>query len=427
MQIGIVGSGYVGTTLAACFADLGHEVMAVVSDESVARKLNNGNAPISDPDLDGLVDRHAGSAFWATTDYDDLIDFGAEAVFLARPTPSNDDGSIDTTDIEADAESLGAVLADFDGRPTVIVRSAVTPGTTEDVVGPALERASDLRVDEGFDLAVNPGFLREGSAVDDFRHPDKLVFGATTDSAFDTLDAVYDPLLDDVDAPVVRTGRREAEMIQYASDAVLATQAALVAELGDACSAHGVDAADVFEAVDIGDRIDAGFLQQGAETGRRYVPNDVTAAGQNSPLLRAAIDVTDAEPQRILDLLDSHLDVEGERVAVLGLASEPDTDAVRNSPAIPVLEGLQERGADIVAYDPNTAATDKIRAHFPDVECLASPSPTLSGARVALVLTDWPKFGELDREFDLMSGSLVIDARRVVERRDGIDYDGLVR
>jgi len=147
--------------------------------------------------------------------------------------------------------------------------------------------------------------------------------------------------------------------------------------------------------------------------------------GYEPALLQAAIDVNDRQPERMLDLLDTHLDVAGERVAVLGLAFKPHTDDVRNSRAIPIIEGLQARGAEVVAYDPDRGAVETMRERFPDVEYLASASPTLSGAQAALVVTDWPEFEALDREFDLMSGDVVIDGRRVVERRDGLTYEGL--
>ncbi|MFB6195781.1 MAG: UDP-glucose 6-dehydrogenase AglM [Haloplanus sp.] len=432
MKIGIVGSGYVGTTIAACFADLGHEVMTVDVDESVVRSLNDGDAPIDEPGLDALLDRHAGSDLWATTDYDDLVDMGPDVIFLALPTPANDDGSIDTAPIEAGVESLGAVLADIEGYPTVVVKSTVVPGTTEDVIGPILERESGERIGEGFGLAMNPEFLREGSAVEDFQHPDKLVFGAADDRALDALDEVYAPLLAEVDAPVVRTGLREAEMIKYANDAFLAAKGGLINELGAICKEYGVDTYEVADAMGLDDRIGERFLRSGVGWGGSCFPKDVSAIvaaareeGYEPELLQAAIDVNDRQPERMLELMDRHVDVEGKRVAVLGLAFKPDTDDIRNSPAIPIIEGLQERGADVIAYDPNPGATDKMRRRFPDVECLASPSPTLSGAHAALVVTGWPEFADLDREFDLMSTPVVVDGRRIVERRDGITYEGL--
>ncbi|WP_248896453.1 UDP-glucose 6-dehydrogenase AglM [Haloplanus halobius] len=434
MNIGIVGSGYVGTTVAACLADFGHEVMTVDVDESTVTALNEGEAPVSEPDLGGLLDRYAGSTLWATTDYDDLVDFGAEVVFLALPTPANEDGSIDTTYVEAGAEALGEVLGDLDGYPTVVVKSTVTPGTTEDVVGPALERTSGLRVAEDFGLAMNPEFLREGSAVADFQNPDKLVFGTSDDGdrALDALEAVYAPILDAQDVPVVRTGLREAELIKYANNAFLAAKVSLINDIGNICKEFGVDAYEVADAIGLDDRISEQFLRSGAGWGGSCFPKDVSAIvaaareqGYDPELLQAAIDVNDRQPQRMLDLMDQHVDVEGERVAVLGLAFKPHTDDVRNSRAIPIVEGLQERGADIIAYDPNPAAADNMRERFPDVEYLASPSPTLSGAHAVLIVTDWPEFSDLDREFDLMSERVVIDGRRVVDRREGITYEGL--
>jgi len=438
MKIGIVGSGYVGTTIAACLADLGHEVMTVDVDESVVRRLNDGQAPISEPGLDDLLGRHAGETLFATTDYADLVEFGAEVVFLALPTPSNDDGSIDTGAVEAGAEALGGVLADLDGYPTVVVKSTVVPGTTEDVIAPILERASGGRGGTDFGLAVNPEFLREGSAVDDFTDPDKLVFGSDDDRAGTALTDVYAPLIGDGDAgdgdgvPVVDTGLREAELIKYANNAFLAAKVSLINELGNVCKEYGVDAYEVADAIGLDDRIGERFLRSGVGWGGSCFPKDVDAivaaareAGYDPQLLQAVIDVNDRQPERMLELMDRHVDVEGERVAVLGLAFKPGTDDVRNSRAIPLIEGLQERGAEVIAYDPNEGARAAMRRRFPDVEYLASPSPTLAGTHAALVVTDWPAFADLDREFDLMATPVVVDGRRIIERRDGITYEGL--
>jgi UDPglucose 6-dehydrogenase len=899
MNIGIVGSGYVGTTIAACLADLGHDVTTVDVDESVVGRLNDGDAPISEPGLDALIDRHAGSSLSATTDYADLA--AVDVVFLALPTPTNDDGSIDTAYVEAGAEALGETLADIDGYPTVVVKSTVVPGTTADVLGPILERESGLRAGADFGLAMNPEFLREGSAVDDFQEPDKLVFGTTDERALDALETVYAPLLDD-GVSVVHTGLSEAEMIKYANNAFLAAKISLINELGNICKEYGVDAYEVADAIGLDDRIGERFLRSGvgwggscltgdqrilakdddgttlitladffdryvadgsvddvsvlsyadgdvefkpvvaatrrpyegtlhtietrmnkevtvthdhpmvvvdddssvvrqahmidegdalpvqtglpvdpvgsfdlidfvaestefdddsvylkvsfeAESvaervkecldeyngrfdydrvhefirndyipldvflefearlpfdrndvalyttvggGQTYVPaviladerfwrfigyylseghintdesgngstprkrvflsfhptdeqeyvsdvesyldalgiryrtdtqetathvevssrvfahflerlgcgtgsysarvpdpayrereanrrallsglfrgdgyieytnhsnavvydygsvseeliqgmqfllhslgivpsyktsqsekstqpahflrvsserqiaelagmflpseqerieqrlasydrniaptgytdggrhttvsvnkvtsqeattevyslevednhtfvttdglvvhncfpkdvNAIVAAarerGYEPALLQAAVDVNDRQPERMLGLLDDHVDVAGERVAVLGLAFKPHTDDVRNSRAIPIIEGLQERGADVIAYDPDQEAVEAMGERFPDVEYLASASATLSGATAALVVTDWPEFSDLDREFDLMSGDVVVDGRRVVERRDGLTYEGL--
>ena len=432
MKLGIIGSGYVGTTAAVCFADLGHEIMIVDVDESTVRRLNEGDAPISEPGLDGPLSRCAGSSLFATTDYEDLVDFGPEVIVLALPTPSNDDGSIDTAVVEAGAESLGAVLGDIEGYPTVVVKSTVVPGTTEDLIGPTLELESGGRIGADFGLAVNPEFLREGSAVGDFTDPDKIVFGTDDNRGLDALESAYAPLLQESDASVVRTGLREAEMIKYANNAFLAAKISLINDIGNICKEYGVDAYEVSEAIGLDDRIGEGFLRSGVGWGGSCFPKDVNAIvaaareeGYDPALLQAAIDVNDRQPQRMLDLLDRHVDVENERVAVLGLAFKPGTDDVRNSRAIPIIEGLHARGASVVAYDPNEGAAARIRKRFPDVEVLASPSPTLSGAAATLVVTGWPAFADLDLEFDLMAGDVVIDGRRIVERRDELTYEGL--
>lgn len=426
MKIGIVGSGYVGTTIGACFADLGHEIMIVDDDDSVVRRLNDGTASFSEPGVDDLLSEYAGVSLLATTDHDDLVGFGAEVIVLALPTRPDDDG-VDTAAVEAGAESLGPVLDAVEGYPTVVVTNAVVPGTTDDVVGPTLELESGGRVGVDFGLATHPEFLREGSAIDDFTAPNRLVFGTDGDDrALDALETVYDPL--DADPAVVRTGLREAEMIKYADSAVRATRASLVDELDDLCDEYGVDAAAMTGAVDLDGRIGADGDGWGVGRSSRDISAIVAAArddGFDPALLGAAVDVDARQPQRMLDRLDHHVDVEGERVAVLGLAFRPETDDIENSRAIPILEGLQARGATVVAYDPNEGAAARIRKQFPDVEVLASPSPTLSGATATLVLTDWPAFADLDLEFDLMSGSVVIDGPGIVERRDGISYEGL--
>ncbi|MFB6107507.1 MAG: UDP-glucose 6-dehydrogenase AglM [Haloplanus sp.] len=429
MHVGIVGSGYVGTTLAACLAELGHDVTNVDVDETVVAALNAGESPVSEPRLDDLVARHAGSTLRASTDYAALAD--CEAVFLALPTPSNDDGSLDAAYVEAGAESLGSVLADSSvSYPVVVVKSTVLPGTTEDVVTPALEAESGLTAGDDFGVAVNPEFLREGSAVADFLDPDKLVFGADDDRAFDALDRLYAPLLDRTDAPVVRTGTREAAMVKYANNAFLATKVSLINELGNVCKEYGVDAYEVAEAIGLDDRIGERFLRSGVGFGGSCFPKDVAALvagarakGYEPELLQAAMNVNDRQPRRMLDLLDRHVDVSGERVAVLGLAFKPHTDDVRNSRAIEVIEGLRDRGAAVVAYDP--VAADNMRERFPDLTCADSAAAALDGASAALVVTDWPAFADLDAEFDAMATPVVVDGRRIIERRDGLVYEGL--
>jgi UDPglucose 6-dehydrogenase len=430
MKVSIVGSGYVGTTVAGCFADLGHEVVAIDVDEDVVATVNDGRAPIHEPGLDELIAEYGGDRLRATTDYAAVRD--TEVTVLALPTPSNDDGSIDRSIVTQGAESVGGALAETDGDHLVVVKSTVVPGTTEEVLVPALEDAAETTVGEGVDVATNPEFLREGSAVSDFLAPDKIVFGAAKEDAVEILRSLFEPLVADADPepPVVETGIREAEIIKYANNAFLAAKVSLINEIGNVCKEYGVDAYEVAEAIGFDDRIGAKFLRSGVGWGGSCFGTDtaaIIAAARDRDydpvMLEAAVEVNDRQPQRLLGLLDDHVDVAGDRAAVLGLSFKPGTDDVRDSRAIPVIEGLLDRGANVAAYDP--VATDSMRERFPDVEYAPSPVEALDGAVAALVVTDWDEFAALDEEFDAMDRPVVVDGRRIVERRDGITYEGL--
>jgi UDPglucose 6-dehydrogenase len=446
MRVTVVGSGYVGTTLAACLADAGHDVTAIDIDPDVVAALNDGRAAIHEPGLDDLLAEHAGDRLRATTEYDGVPD--ADVTFLAIGTPSREDGSIDLGPLTAAAEMTGEALASAgdaasgDGARTdgdaasaadrhlVVVKSTITPpgvGAVREALHAGAGDAAD-RVE----LATNPEFLREGSAVDDFQNPDKLVFGTESDWATERLETLYEPLLaaTDGDVPVVRTDPETAVMIKYANNAFLASKISLANDLGNVCKRFGIDAYEVMDAVGLDDRIGAQFLRSGVGWGGSCFPKDVDAiratareAGYEPILLDAAVAVNDGQPERMLELLDSHVDVAGERVAVLGLAFKPGTDDVRNSRAIPVIEGLQARGAEVVGYDP--VATDNMRERFPDVAYADSAAAALEGATAALVVTDWDEFAALDDAFDAMADPVVIDGRRVIERRDGLTYEGL--
>ena len=431
MDVSIVGSGYVGTTVAACLADLGHDVVNVDIDESVVDALNRGETPIHEPGLDALVSAYGGSRLRATTDYAAVA--GTDLTVLALPTPSNDDGNIDLSAMEAGARSVGKALAGKEGYHLVVVKSTVVPGTTEDVLAPAIAGGAGETEGRGGKLgfAVNPEFLREGSAVDDFTSPDKVVLGTDGDErALDLLADLYEPIVLEWDVPVVETGCREAEMIKYANNAFLAAKVSLINDIGNICKEYGVDAYEVAEAIGLDDRISGRFLRSGVGWGGSCFPKDVDAiraaareAGYEPRMLDAAAEVNDRQPERLLELLDDHVDVEGRRVAVLGLSFKPGTDDIRNSRAIPVIEGLRERGATVAAYDP--VAGEEMRERFPGVEYADSATAALNGARGAVVVTGWDEFAALDTEFDAMAEPVVVDGRRAVEPRDGLVYEGL--
>ena len=279
---------------------------------------------------------------------------------------------------------------------------------------------------------MNPEFLREGTAVQDFLEPHKIVFGSESVDAFDTLREVYAPLQQaaESDPTIVETGTREAEMIKYANNAFLATKVSLINDLGNICKEFDVDAYEVADAIGLDDRISEKFLRSGVGWGGSCFPKDVNAIiaaakklGYDPPVLAAAGEINDRQPHRMLSLLDDYIDVAGKRVAVLGLAFKPGTDDIRNSRAIEVIEGLKERNASIVAYDP--VATENMREKFPEIEYADGTGEALTDAHAALVVTDWDEFAALDEEFDRMAEEIVVDGRRIIERRDNMTYEGL--
>jgi len=425
MHITVIGSGYVGTTISACFAEMGHTVTAIDIDQEIVDTVNAGEAPISEPGLEELIAKHAGGRFTASTSYDAVPE--SDVTFLAIGTPSNEDGSINLSGLEAAAEATGEALADKNDRHLVVIKSTVTPPSIREILEPAIRTGSNNN--DAIEIAMNPEFLREGTAVSDFQEPDKLVIGTDSEWAADRLTAVYEPLLDS-ETPIVDTDPETAAMIKYANNAFLASKISLINDLGNVCKEFGLDAYEVADAIGLDDRISARFLRSGVGWGGSCFPKDVNALiaaakreGYEPAMLEAAVTVNDRQPDRLVAALQEHVDLEGARIAVLGLAFKPDTDDIRNSRAIPVIDALQAGGADVVAYDP--VAAKQMADRFPDIEYAETAAEALTGADGVAVVTDWEEFSQLDEEFDTMSTPVVVDGRRCIDRRDGLVYEGL--
>ncbi|MFA9417897.1 UDP-glucose 6-dehydrogenase AglM [Natrinema sp. HArc-T2] len=425
MHITVIGSGYVGTTIAACFAEFGHEVTAIDIDEEIVATLNDGQAPITEPGLDDLLETHAGDRLTATTSYDAVPE--SDVTFLAIGTPSNDDGSIDLGALEAAAEATGEALREKSERHLVVIKSTVTPPSIPEQLEPAIRNGADDN--DAVEVGMNPEFLREGSAVIDFQNPDKLVFGTNSEWASNRLHEVFEPVLD-AETPVVETDPQTAAMIKYANNAFLASKISLVNDLGNICKEFGLNAYEVMEAIGLDDRISEQFLRSGAGWGGSCFPKDVNAIiaaareeDYDPALLEAAVEINDRQPRRMINLLKNHVDLQSARIAVLGLSFKPQTDDIRNSRAIPVIESLLSHGADVVAYDP--IAIDNMAERFPDIDYAQTAAESLRGADGTLVVTDWDEFSDLDTEFDEMTTPVVIDGRRCIEHREGIVYQGL--
>ncbi len=429
MNVSVVGTGYVGTTLSACLAELGHTVTAIDIDEETVERLNEGEISIHEPGLDGLVSAHAGDRLQATTEH--AASAETDVTFLAVGTPAREDGSIDASILRSAAEDIGRAIADKDEYHLVVIKSTVLPDVIETEIIPAIEAAAGKTDGEEFGVAVNPEFLREGSAVEDFMAPDKIVLGTDGDErAIDLLAELYQPLVSDWDVPVVETGRREAAMIKYANNAFLAAKISLINDIGNICKEFGVDAYEVADAIGLDSRISEEFLRSGVGWGGSCFPKDTAAlaaaaksAGYDARMVEATIELNDHQPRRLIELLEKHTSVDGKRIAVLGLAFKPGTDDIRGSRATVVIEELLERGATVAAYDPRAA--DAMADEFPDAEYTESAAEALEGSHGAVVVTDWEEFAELDSAFDSMVDPIVVDGRRIISRRDGITYEGL--
>lgn len=429
MRIAVIGSGYAGTTLAAGLADLGHEVTAIDIDESIVETINAGESPIYEPGLDELISKTIGNTLAASTEYGSIADAGL--IFIAVQTPTAADGSIDTRAIETATRDAVQTLkkeSKRDDGHVIVIKSTVTPpqiAALRDVI-----REQSAGSDVHVELATNPEFLREGSAVEDFQHPDKIVFGTDSSLAATRLAAAFEPIVAANEPAVIVTDPETAAMIKYANNAFLAAKISLINDLGNICKEFGIDAYDVAEAIGTDARISEEFLRSGVGFGGSCFPKDVRAiiaaadaAGYDSPMLRASLAVNDEQPNRMIALLERHIEPPGRRIAVLGLAFKPGTDDIRNSRAIPIIEALRNRDAEIVAYDP--VAMGRMRERFPDLEYVESARHALAGADAALVVADWEEFASLDSEFDGMTNELVIDGRRIVTPRESMTYEGL--
>lgn len=413
MRISIVGGGYVGLVSSVCLTELKHSISLIEVDENKVEAINSGMPPIYEKGLDELLRRHAGIDLYATNSYEDLA--SSDLTFICVGTPAGKDGSADLSIVESASVLIGKALRRKEEYHVVAVKSTVPPGTTQSLVMPEVLRHSCKSINEiGF--AMNPEFLREGLAIQDFMKPDRIVIGSSDERAGDMVESSYQG----IDAPVLRTGLTAAEMIKYASNSFLATKISFSNEIGNICKKIGVDVYEVMKGVGMDHRISPHFLNAGIGFGGSCFPKDVSALirlAENMELdpvlLKSVLEVNDLQPMRIVELLLRRIaDLKGKRVAILGLAFKNDTDDVRESRAELVLKELVRRGASIAAYDPKANAS--MRKRIPDIEYCESASDALTVADACLVLTEWPEFGELDKEFDLMRSKVIIDGRRVL-------------
>jgi UDPglucose 6-dehydrogenase len=425
MKVSVIGSGYVGSVTAACFAEIGHEVVCVDVDEKKIEEINAGIPPIYEEGLGDLLLKYAGKRLIATNDYEFAVR-ETDVSFICVGTPSAEDGSIDLSIVRAAATSIGAALAKKEGYHVVVVKSTVVPETTEKFVLPVLEEASGKKAGKDFGVAMNPEFLREGKAVHDFMHPDKIVIGAIDRKSGDLVSELYRTF----ECEITLTNPATAEMIKYANNSLLATKISFANEIGNICKKLGIDTYEVMETVGKDFRISPRFLNSGAGFGGSCFPKDVKALigkakaiGYSPILLESVIALNEKQPLLMVEILQRKIeDLQNKKIAILGLAFKNETDDIRESRAIPVIAELLRLGANISAYDP--MAIENMKRVFPTIEYSGKAEDALKGADACLVMTEWDEFRQLESEFEKMKKKVVIDGRRVIKAKN-IDYEGL--
>jgi len=433
MRIAMIGTGYVGLVSGACFADFGHDVTCVDKDEAKIAGLHAGRMPIWEPGLEALVKANVKRGrLHFTTDLKAGVK-GADAVFIAVGTPTRrGDGHADLTYVFAAARGLAGAL---DGPTVVVTKSTVPVGTGDEIAKILAEEG----VPEGTSVASNPEFLREGAAIADFKHPDRIVVGAEDEHAREVLREIYRPLFLNK-APILFTGRRTAELTKYAANAFLAVKISFINEIADLCEAVGADVQEVARGIGLDNRIGPKFLHPGPGYGGSCFPKDTLAllktaekAGVEQRIVSTVVDVNDKRKEsmavRVAEALGGT--AQGKRVGVLGLAFKPNTDDMRDAPSIPLVNALLKQGASVIAFDP--VAMDHALALMPGLELAASAEAVADEADALVIVTEWDEFRALDlgKIADRMRGTALVDLRNVYNPEDahraGLDYRGIGR
>ena len=420
MRIAVIGSGYVGLVSGACFSEFGQSVTCVDQDAEKIARLSRGEIPIFEPGLDALVAANkAAGRLCFTTDLAAAVS-ASEAVFIAVGTPSRrGDGHADLTHVFSATEAIGRAL---NGYTVVVTKSTVPVGTGREVA--AILRHT--RPTGEFDVAANPEFLREGSAISDFMRPDRVVIGTDSDRARAVMRQLYRPLYL-IETPMLFTDIETAELIKYAANAFLATKITFINEIADLCEAVGADVQDVARGIGLDGRIGRKFLHAGPGFGGSCFPKDCQALVRTAreargevsrsglAIVETVLHVNEARKRRMADKIIAACggDLFGRTLAVLGLTFKPNTDDMRDSPSLEILPRLVEAGARINAFDPE--GMGEARKLMPDIFYCRDAYQTMEGADALVLLTEWNEFRALDlgRVRDLLASPLVIDLRNI--------------
>lgn len=435
MKIAMVGSGYVGLVSGACLADFGHDVVCIDKDQSKIDRLREGVMPIYEPGLDALVASNvrSGRLSFTTNLAEGTRD--ARAIFIAVGTPSRrGDGHADLSFVHAVAEEIGESLAN---EAVVVTKSTVPVGTGDAVERILRESGTPYRVS----VVSNPEFLREGAAIGDFKRPDRIVIGAEDDFGRAVMHEVYRPLFLN-ESPILFTSRRSSELIKYAANAFLATKITFINEMADLCEKVGGNVQDVARGIGLDGRIGSKFLHAGPGYGGSCFPKDTlallkTAEDYESPvrIVEAVVKVNDlrkrAMGRKVVEALGGAEAARGKRVAMLGLTFKPNTDDMRDSPAIAIAQTLADVGVSVAAYDPE--GMDQARPLMPEVEMARDPYAAIVGADAVVIVTEWDVFRALDfdRVKTLAKAPVLVDLRNVYKpeavREAGFAYTSVGR
>ena len=407
--LSIIGLGYVGSVTAVGFGLRGHRVIGIDIDEKRVARITSGISPVYE---EGLAERIKDIEFTATRNYQEILD--SEITFLCVNTPSDSDGSINLSYLRKTLEQLVQVLRQKKTYHLVVVRSTVAPGTTEEVIIPLLQDSGDLGV------CLNPEFLREGKALYDFMNPSRIIIGDSDGTSGDMLADLYQSF----GCPVIRTDLKTAEMIKYASNAFLATKISFMNEIGNICKKIGTDAYEIARGMGYDERIGNQFLNAGIGFGGSCLPKDLKALIANSKqkgyqprILEEVLRLNEEQPLRMVALLKKHIPLlEGKVIGILGLAFKPNTDDIRDSKAITIIETLLKEGAQIRAYDPK--AIPNFSKLFPQID-YTDPGEVLE-SDATLILTEWDEFSNLD-----YTNRIVIDGRRILKAREARIYEAI--
>ena len=413
MKITVIGAGYVGLITGACFAKLGNEVNIIDIDKEKLAAIRNRKAPIYEEGLEkllGQIKLNVGSDYQMVS--------SSDVIFLCLGTPADETGNIVLDYLVEATGQVAKVLKTKKDYCVVTVKSTVAPGTTEQVVIPILE-ASGKRVGDGFGVCMCPEFLREGKAIYDFINPARVIIGEYDHKSGDVLSNLYQF----AKAPIMRTGLNTAEMIKLASNCFLATKLSYINEVGNICKKLGIDVYEVAKGVGLDDRIGSKFLNAGVGFGGSCLPKDLKMLVAKAKevtykpkIMEAVSDFNDAQAIRLVELLKKHVALKNSTIGLLGLAFKPDTDDVRDSRAIKVVEALLQEGALIRAYDP--MAVSNFRKLFPEIEYVTPEG--VMGSDAILIVTEWDEFNQLDYR-----GKVVIDGRRIPKAKEAKIYEGI--